>query len=354
MQGRQVPFHPGDSAEVSPFDTRSSEELESRSRGDGDVLQRDRALWELVARKDSRASAAAAEVARNTDDPRLFRSATWALLRTGSTAELEELVRHAPSANDVAWVRMLTLEAHDEFAPPDERPVRRAGLSAFDETVPLDIAGFARVKMPDGTAIQATVSPIWFERVVGSVTACTQGESFDHTLVIEKRMPAFYPDGRDHIEGFLFRGLTTRLPDGRYQHVYECLQTHRMFRSGRVGDDSDGVIDDVRVNLARAAETATHPSLEAGDGPLVTSVRGSFYGFAYVRPDLVMANGDLHPGMVQLVSPSDPAAGALANTYLYGHFRGMPRDVDSDGTVEVDGIAVGVNVMGESELSRSR
>lgn len=343
---RLVGILPEASSPAVAFDTRTDEELREAAQSNSDPVERDRAVWELTRRQAG--LDVASVLAESDPEESVRRSAAWAVLRMGGQEAVTGLAASDLTVdNDTAWCSMLELEAAEDSTPPDRRPVRWIDRPGFDQTVPLDIAGFARVRMPDGTALEATVSPLWFEKVVGGVTACTLGASFSDTLVIQKRMPGFYPDGRDHVEGYLFKGLSfTEAPDRR-RHVYECVQHHRVFRSGKVGDESDGVIDDASVMLMRAAETTLNPNLSAGGGPFVSSVRGSFYGFAYVRPDLVVAEQNLQPGMVQLVSPSDPGSGALANTLLYGQFRGMPRDVDGDGQVEANGIDIFVNPQGD-------
>jgi len=83
----------------------------------------------------------------------------------------------------------------------------------FDQTLPLQIAGFADVNVPGMGWVQARLSPQWFSSILGRVLACTNSSSFMSDLVIEKELLNYHEDGSNHYETFMFRGASYPITD---------------------------------------------------------------------------------------------------------------------------------------------
>jgi hypothetical protein len=263
------------------------------------------------------------------------------------------------------WSRLLAEELTGE---PVERLGRRAIVHegrTFDQTLPLLIAGQTLVTVPNLGRIKVTLSPLWFEAVLGRVMACTRQETFLTDLVIEKALGGLHPDGSMHYETFLFKGISYQLAPNLFEHHYESVTTRPFYPSGTV-EVGDSV--PVAVPLARVAGTEIQPppdttasaeSWIVGDGPCagriarhgyVRSVRGRYFGWAAVNLHTVLATGTVPAGAVQLANPTDPVVGPMTNAVLFGTFRGKISDSTGDGLLDVNTIPCHGTVGGEHDL----
>ena len=333
-------------AQVQRFDTRPDRELVEVARDHEVPAERERALWELADRIHADALQSISEVWIADDRPELRWSALWAAQRyCGNHAE--RILRVAqndehPEVRD--WASMLLRELRGLLTPPAE-PIREMQVSEsdpFDQTLPLMIAGHARVYMDGVGWIQATLSPLWFESIMGRVMACTRSETFDRDLVIEKKLSGLHSDGTDHYEIYRFKGFTQKINQSVSHHIYEGEGSHTFYPSGKVEDPSNGAHSDVLTTLARAAVTIKIPIsptvIRRAGEQVVESVRGRYYGVAYVNVARLLAKGTLSigAGEVQLSNHHHPVAGPLTNTYLFGSFKGKLSDLDGDGLLDVN------------------
>jgi hypothetical protein len=108
-----------------------------------------------------------------------------------------------------------------------------------------------------------------------------------------------------------------------------------------------------------AAPTATGYFLE-GDGEradrirskgFVRTVRGRYFGWAAINLENVLATGKVSAGDVQLSNPTDPIAGPMTNTRLYGTFRSKISDLDDDGYLDINTIKCHGTEDGELDLN---
>jgi hypothetical protein len=352
--------------DAARFDNRSDEVLQEAAFSEASALERERALWELVDRQGEDAHPVV-ERFLDVESSRSCRiQALWLLQKTAGlgTPALMSKYFHDEDTDVADWARLLTEELTGD---PVDRIYRKAKVlegQTFDQTLPLLIAGHVLVTVPDLGRIQVTLSPLWFEQILGRVMACTNRSTFMTNLVIEKALEGLHSDGSTHYELFLFKGNSYQLAPTLYQHHYESVMTRAFYPSGTV-EVGDAI--PVAIPLARVAGTEVQaPQTSAssnlwivGDGPcaqeaarsgFVRSVRGRYSGWAAVNLNTVLETNFVPPGSVQLSNPTHPLAGPMTNAVLFGTFRGKITDHDGDGLLDVNTIPCHGTVDAEHDL----
>lgn len=329
------------------FDTRTDEQLREAVFSEQTALERERALWEYADRHGSQAQELVFSFIRAEPDRAARAQALWLLQRTAGNEAADLLSNffndHDPEVAD--WSRVLSGELTGESVPSVYNRARVHEDRTFDQTLPLLISGYALVNAPEVGRMLVTLSPLWFDSILGRVMACTNTRTFMTDLVIEKALEDLHPDGSTHYEIFKFKGFSFRLTERVQEHHYESLTMRRFYPSGIV-EEGDSVM--IPVPLARIAGTETTGSLRytvEGEGAradrirdagFVHTVRGRYFGWAAINLDAVLSTGRVAPGFVQLSNPTDPIAGPMTNTRLYGTFRGKIGDLTGDGVLDVN------------------
>lgn len=372
----RLEFSRAPSENITRFDNRSDHELKVVMFDHEDPVERERAAWEYGNRHKAEAVSTVVEVAKGDADRAVRWGTLWLLQKIGAdrTADvLSQFVRDGDvEVRD--WAHLLLREITGVEQPNRViRPARIDESNPFDQTLPLVIAGYARTHLPGMGWVQSTLSPLWFEAILGRVMACTCVDTFDTTLVIEKRMKAYHSDGSDHYEIYRFGGNTFHPAVGVTHHIYECTSTHTFYPSGKVEDTSVPPIGDVNVILNRVAtpirvpvrfiperfpiervsplprrtlsplprrilSPASVPRSDAGAPPhIVESVRGRYMGSAFINLERLMANNmKLGAGEVQLSNWHHPVVGTITNTFLFGSFKGKLSALNDDGYVDIN------------------
>ena len=210
----------------------------------------------------------------------------------------------------------------------------------------LSVEGIVQIRYSKGDWIIKVVRYATRAQMVGKMTAAIKVETFMTDLVIQKRISNLLDSGSDFIEGYLFKGISRQTGVNTVAHYYESIWTHSFYKSGRSGDISEGIIENVQTHLLRVAETDLVRKDEM-QFPYPQSVRGIFYGSVYMNPIIAEEKNTPLDGLLQIISMCDPQVGHLANGWFYGTFRGIPEDVDSDGQVELNGVELFVDREGK-------
>lgn len=328
------------STAVARFDKRTESQLRQAMFDGPSELERERAAWEYADRVRIHAIGDLQDLLKSEHDRALRSGLLWLVQKHAGLQALPILKGYlADGDREVAdWARMLLMECEGtaEHARLD-RPTQRDPSNPFDQTLPLVIAGYARTFVPGMGWVQVTLSPLWFELVLGRVMACTCDKSFDTDLVIEKRMKEYHPDKTDHFEIFHFRGFSHSLDERMTHHQYESSTNHTFYPSGKVEDVTEPPVGDMIVNLARVAMTLRVPDPDSPGRRVVHSVRGRYMGWAFVDLPRIVASGmNICAGEVQLSSLHHPQYGRLTNTFLYGSFKGKLSDLDGDGRLDIN------------------
>ena len=357
----RLEFSRAPSEGITRFDRRSDHELKAVMFDHENSVERERAAWEYGDRHQAEAVSVIAEIAKDDRDRAVRWGALWLLQKIGGNRTLDSLAPFL-SDDDIEvrdWAHLLSREVSGVEQP--NREIRSATFDTgnpFDQTLPLTIAGYARTHFPGMGWVQVTLSPQWFEAILGRVMACTCEKTFGRDLVIEKRLKNYHPDGTDHYEIFKFSGATFYPYPGVTHHVYECVSNHTFYPSGQVEDTSIRPIGDVNVILNRVANPAVvpvrMPIIPISPLPILTrssksslstevpsryvdSVRGRYMGSAFVNIErLLNQEMKIGPGEVQLASWHHPTVGKMTNTFLFGTFKGKISDLDDDGYLNIN------------------
>ena len=322
------------------FDKRSDAELIEVALDHESPMERERAIWELGDRSTGETFDFFSRMASKDSDNRVRISTLWLMQKISGDAAtglvLPFLKDDELEVRDWAHLLIREMSGDNSRERSIRRPLRTDMSNTFDQTLPLLIAGYARVGIPGLGLIQATLSPLWFESIMGRVMACTCEETFENDLVIEKRIKEYHPDKTDHFEIFKFRGLSQELSPGVFHHTYESQAQHTFYPSGKVEQGPEDPFSDVVTNLARSARTVAFHSDELGR-KVVESVRGRYMGYAYVNLERTLRNGlSIGPGEVQLSSPTHAKAGPMTNTFLFGTFKGKLSSLTGDEFLDVN------------------
>lgn len=325
---------------VSRFDKRHEAKLLDCMASHPLALERERAAWEFGDRRRIHAMPQLREMLLREPDTEVRRGLLWLVQKHGGLRAIA-ILRDFVGDSDVEvreWAQMLLMESERTPLPEvTSRPTKRRPGNPFDQTLPLVIAGYARTHVPTLGWVQVTLSPKWFEQILGRVMACTREDTFEKALVIEKRLKGFHPDQSDHYEIFKFRGFSHMLDARTMHHQYESFTSHTFYPSGLVEDTSKGAVDDMYVTLARVAATSRVADLSDPGREVIHSVRGRYMGWAHVDLARIVAAGmSIGAGEAQLASLHHRAWGHLTNTFLFGSFKGKLSDVDGDGLLDVN------------------
>lgn len=334
--------------ELPTFDRRTDDELSAAAFGHQDACERERAMWELTYRH----LPVSGDVLKGYFDaepaPRVRSNLLW-LARKAAPAESVGILRHAlnDADRDVRdWARVHLAEITGEPLESEySRGVYLRGTH-FDQTVPLEIAGFAVVQIGDAN-FRVVLSPLWFARIQGRVMACTRDETFMTNLTIEKKYEGFHPDGTDHYEIYPFAGKSWASGEMETEHRYITNTVRPTYLSGRVEEDLENVRlapmiaargASIRARLLEVEErlTPAGPVVGVSQRRVVSYVKGQYFGWAFASLRHFMEHGDILPGTVQLVSPTEPEMLKLVNCYICGTFRGKLSDHNGDGLLDVN------------------
>lgn len=330
-----------------PFDVRNNPALLAAIKNESTEMERERALWELADRTGTDAvdhvrNFMAAETSRD-----LRQGGLWLLLQLlgeQSMPLLEDyFLDDDPEVADYA--RVMHSDLSGRMAPRVYTEADVEDGHHFDQTVPLMISGQVIVDSDMGPT-RARLSPLWFDSILGKVTACTNADTIHKNLVIEKALEGLHADGSTHYEVFPFRGTSVAYAGNLMEHTYMSETIRPFYPSGNV---EEGPAIDIPVSLLRVAVTAIadmdewtlHGSeraakLRGHETPFVTSVRGRFAGWAASDMDRITAEG-VHAGLVQLSSTCHEVAGPMTNTKVFGIFRGKPMDRTGSGRISLNG-----------------
>lgn len=371
----------------------SSRELMGLIENSKDAGQRDQAIWELIyhntaASRTQHLPELLLAVGREAKEPVLRRSATWGLLKLGEAKLLQESLSKDDDGNTHAWKQTLIQESQGRTDWVDPRPVRVVPSElGFAMTLPLSIHGVvqfrdfkygqesaaalhseagihqlikssaagrtaiggktdAHQQRDPGSADPSSfdwhsfaAGPIAQTQLVGALTAATGLDSFYQKLIIQKVCSNPLKDGLDHVQGYLFEGMSRSLGGNAMAHYYSSRGPQPYYLSGRIGDASEGVIF-IDSPLTRHAETHIVTSKNV-PYPYVQSLRGLFFGPARMNTAIIH-----HPDMpldnlLQMVK--EP----YANGWFFGEFRSTLADVDGDGHIEVNGMEMFTDLNGE-------
>jgi hypothetical protein len=341
--------------ELPTFDKRSPAELEACARSHPLARERERALWELAYREPVNAGRLIAAAFQSETDSAVRSNLMWLALKLAPSEAMKIIQRGINSEDREVrdWARLFLSELTGQSFQSEYQSGRYIRNRTFDQTLPLQIAGFAVVSVGNAD-LRIVLSPLWFAHIQGRVMACTRDETFMTNLTIEKCYFGYHPDGTNHYEIYPFAGKSWQSGELTYQHRYLGRADRPTYLSGKVKEDPANQVR-VPIVVNRAAKTIGRYlpvfEREAGDtSPIDSGVRpaterrvvshvtGQYFGWAHASLKHYMTHGDVLPGTVQLISPSEKETAGLVNCYICGTFRGKLSDHNRDGVLDVNEI----------------
>ena len=370
----------------------SSKQLMSTIESSKNANERDQAIWELIYNNTPQTRTKNLpellhSIAKEAKEAVLRRSATWGLLKLGETKLLQESLSKDDDGNTHSWKQTLIYESQGRTDWIDPRPVRVVESElGYAMTLPLTIhgvvqfrdfkygqdpigapysikeaskiikstpagraaiSGSGNVEVPASTGKvdprsyqwhSFAAGPIAQRKLVGALTAATGLGSFYDNLTIQKVCTNPLKNGLDHVQGYLFEGMSRSIGSNAMAHYYTSRGPQPYYLSGRIGDASEGVIY-VDTQLSRHAEThiVTNKNVPY---PYVQSVRGLFFGPARMNPAIINNPNMPLDNLLQIVK--EP----YANGWFFGEFRSAVVDVDGDGQIEVNGMEMYTDLSG--------
>lgn len=360
--GVAIPVCPsGAGVEVLPsFDTRSQSELCKSIASHSDRVERERALWELGHRDSDAAVRAIRQVLQNDPDTSIRGNALLLALKV-APGEALPLIRTALKDDDREvrdWARLHLWRTTGEELPGEYTAVTYTEDGRFDQALPLQMGGFALLHVPDAGWRRMTLSPLWFESIMGRAVAFIRFEPVLRELTIETCLANYHDDGTNHYETFPCTGFSWPSATNRMQHRYESATFRKFHPSGKVDERSKGVLEVPAVVNVTAETTGIGieglPRIEPGrrrdpaprngrltrllNGNVVSSIAGEFSGFAHTSIEQYARYGTVLPGTMQMASPTELFTRSLINTYLSAVFWGKLGDHDGDGKIDLNTI----------------
>jgi hypothetical protein len=283
----------------------ASQQLLTTLENSNDATEVDQAIWELVYnesadKRTEKLPAILHSIAKTAEQSVLRRSATWALLKLGETNLLNTTLSNDDDGNTHSWKQTLIHEAQGRTDWVDPRPARVVESElGYAMTLPLTIHGVVQfrdyrygqdpVGAPysiaeasktikstragrnaiAGTDMPASsgradprsfewhsmvAGPIVQRKLVGDLVAATGLGTFYDNLTIQKTVTDALGDGLDHVQGYLFEGMSRSVGANAMAHYYTSRGLQPYYLSGRIGDSSEGVMY-VDTQLSRHAET---------------------------------------------------------------------------------------------------
>lgn len=337
------------------LENRSDEELARDGRQLPDPALREHALYQLLARRGTKALPVLLEALREDTDTDLRVNVLWALEWLPASEgrniclELREDEDHRVSE----WARVFAWEmgwTEEDFR--HERPYRYYENRTFDQTIYLHITCNLYIRLGERADMWGHIllSPQMLARIYGQAKACPIIETRDKEIVIAKTLTGLHGENGDlHHEAFLFRGFTERTEPLSGNFYFETQSNRPFFLSGKASDASDGVVDNVVVPFAREGQWFLNQDMKVKGESAIEYVRGLFQGWAFVNLERIENSGGefLFPGNSVLSTLHHPVVGDRTNTFLNGRFKGKVVDWDGDGVVDLNYLPAYATAKGE-------
>lgn len=339
------------------IDYRGDDELRRVAFEHADPMMREQALFEYADRNHEDAYDFLSQAVQEDEDRQVRWDSMWAIEKLGGLRAIEALKKFTSDADpEIAeWSKLFISELQTGDPTFDSRECRSTPGRTFDETIFLLIHCDLYIKLNgDGSQWgKLSLAPQGLARVYGQAHACPNVETRNRKLVIAKTIEGLYPDGRPHVDNYLFRGLTNRTAPDRGDFFFESQVQRPFYISGRASDLSQGV-HDATIGFMREGRWYLDSNFKIGASDAIRYVRGRFQGWGYANLEKMMGKPMeemLTPGNAILSSLHDTVAGPLTNVFISGSFKGKLNDWDGDGFIDLNSRDVYATTEGEIDMN---
>lgn len=336
------------------MEERTDEELLRQARGHSDPARREHALYQYMSRHGAGALSALKEALYEDDDTDLRVNLLWTMewLSSPECRDIARDLMNDPDHRVREWARVFCWEmgwTDKDFRV--KRPFKHHAGRTFDQTIYLHITCnlYVRLSEDNDKWGHILISPQMLKRVFGQALACNNMSTRDDEVVVAKCLSGLNADGSDHYESFLFRGFTELTDPLQGNFYFETHTPRPIFLSGKAGDTSQGVIDDVTVPFARQGQWFLNEDMKVNGRKAIEYVRGLFQGWSFVNLERIEKSGGdfFFPGNSILSTLHHPEVGPKTNAFINGRFKGKVVDWDGDEIVDLNHIPAYATTKGE-------
>jgi hypothetical protein len=197
----------------------------------------------------------------------------------------------------------------------------------FDQVIPLRISLREYIEVEPGRWCYHVISPIQETRVAGQLYACSKVDTRLTRIVMTKQLENLHSDGSLHQEGVLFSGRTAMITKTMGVFKFSTLVKIPFYPSGRVGDESEGIVEDAVIQVMRAGAWQLSNTIRVRDIPVINNVLGTINAWGYTRPDKATFDPrgriDMTAGLFHLGDLTDARVRDYINTFTIGSYRGV-------------------------------
>lgn len=310
-------------AVATPIVPKTDEQLLSDARNHSDSAVREQALLEYSYRHNQSAFAVLLDYWQGETDRDVRKTLFEELTRLdGKSLGLFMAAKGAPQD-----LQELVAAYYEEIPVTLPQPTFRSDeREIFDQTIPLRVSLREYIEVEPGKWMYHLYGPIQEKRIAGQLLACTRVDTRIERVVLTKHLEGLHSDGSLHIESTLFSGRTVMRDERTGVANMSTLMKIPFYLSGRVGDESEGIIPDAMIMVAREATWQLSRQVKIRGKSAINNVTGIIHTWGYTRPDRATfdASGtmDLVAGLFHLGDIIDPRVRPYINTYTIGAYYG--------------------------------
>ena len=319
---------------AQPIFPRLDSELIKDAREHNDPAVRENAVYEYVYRHEHDSFPVLLKLLQDEADKAVRISLFEELVRLDKGAFQQYLERYGtPKDLHPLGIANYAMEANGS------RPTKTDPKEIFDQTIPLRISLREYVEVEPRKWMYHVFAPIQETRVAGQLLACSVVETRTTRIVLAKHLKNLHSDGSLHIEVTLFNGRTAGDATGTGNFSFQTMLKVPFYPSGRIGDQSEGLIPDANIVVERSGCTKPDALLSIRGIPAINNVTGIIRAWGYTRPDKATFDPsgrvDQVAGLFHLGSLIDPRVRDYINTYTIGTYRGVLMP-DEDGKIPLN------------------
>ena len=311
---------------AEPIDPRTDKELLADALDHSDPAVREHAVFEYIYRHEHDAFATVLSIWEGESD-RDIRISLFEELARLDRSGFKNYLECRSVPKDVEAIALAQYNYPIDAARRSLKHIRSEPSEFFDQTLPLRVALREYMEVEPNRWMYHVFSPIQERRVAGQLYACTKVDTRLERMVLTKQLEGLHSDGSLHVENTLFVGRTVMVNKRCGVFSFKTLLDIPFYKSGRIGDDSEGVVENAQIMVARSGAWQLDDVLTVSGQPIINNVTGVIHAWGYTRPDKATFDAagrmDLIAGLFHLGDLIDPRTRDYINTYTVGSYRGV-------------------------------
>jgi|tagenome__1003787_1003787.scaffolds.fasta_scaffold20826780_2 hypothetical protein len=336
---------------AEPIFPRSDDEVLDDAFHNDDPAVRENAIFEYIYRHEGAAFPVVLDMFEQDRDPAVKQSLFEELSQLDRPAFRQWVGRRGLESDLEPWGL-----AQFGWRTETAREVRTDDQEIFHQTLPLRISLREFVEVEPNKWLYHVFAPLQEQIVAGRLFACSHVDTRLTRIVLSKQLEGLHADGSLHLENTLFSGRTVMVEPRVGVFSYQTVMPVPFYPSGRIGDQSEGIIENNQVFVARVGQWELDENITVEDRPVINNVTGIIRAWGYTRPDKATFDPsgrmDQVAGLFHLGSLIDARTRDYVNTYTIGTYRGVLADTDGDGVLDLNTNPSYATVDGEIDRNR--